>query len=166
MVYESATPVVQTGHNATIRLGINNEPQPDSALLIDPACGGQVRITSDNYVEGAPELVVEISASTVARDVDEKLHVYLQGGVREYLNWRVEERTIDWYDLQNGQFVTFRPDVKGIVKSVTFPGLWLDVPSMLRFDSGAVLRVLQQGLSSTEHSAFVRELESRRKSES
>jgi Uma2 family endonuclease len=157
MVYEAGTPGVQTGHNASLRLGIENEPQPDSVLLIEPRCGGRVRFSSDNYVEGPPEFVAEISASTLARDLD-KRQVYLNTGVSEYLIWRVEERVIDWLSARDGAYVPLDPDQHGIAKSQTFPGLWLDVPSMLRLDSAAVLRAVQKGLASAEHAAFVANL--------
>jgi hypothetical protein len=63
MVYESATPGVQMGHNASIRLDLKNEPQPDAALIIDPACGGQVRISDDGYVEGARNCLSKFPAA-------------------------------------------------------------------------------------------------------
>src|SRR5207249_4942436 len=40
--YEAHTPGVQAGDNATVRLDLDNEPQPDATLIIEPACGGQV----------------------------------------------------------------------------------------------------------------------------
>ena len=36
---------------------LDNELQPDPVLLIDPACGGQARISEDDSLEDAPELV-------------------------------------------------------------------------------------------------------------
>ena len=56
--YEASTPGVEAGDNSTIRLDLDNEPQPDALLFIDPARGGQARISADDYLEGAPELVV------------------------------------------------------------------------------------------------------------
>lgn len=152
MVYEAATPGVQTGHNASIRLGIENEPQPDSVLLIEPRCGGRVRFSPDNYVEGPPEFVVEISASTLGRDLEVKRRAYLNAGVREYMVWRVEERAIDW--------LVMRGSDQGVVKSEVFPGLWLDVGAVLRLDSAGVLRTLQKGVASAEHAEFVAKLAS------
>ena len=48
---------MQLNDNPTIRLDLDNEPQPDAALLIDPDRGGQARVSEDDYIEGAPELV-------------------------------------------------------------------------------------------------------------
>src|SRR5688572_22284415 len=57
-LYKSATPGVLVGDNSTARLDLDNEPQPDALLMIAPEFGGQARISED-YVEGAPELVAE-----------------------------------------------------------------------------------------------------------
>ena len=86
--YLAHTPGVQGGDNATVRLDLANEPQPDCLLYIDPACGGQVRISEDDYIEGAPELTAEISASSASIDLHAKLEAYRRNGVREYLIWR------------------------------------------------------------------------------
>ena len=37
--------------------------QPDALLLIEPRAGGRSRLSADDYVEGAPELIVEIAAT-------------------------------------------------------------------------------------------------------
>jgi hypothetical protein len=49
-------------------------------------------------------------------------------------------------------------DAAGIVRSETFPGLWLDVNAMLRRDGIQVSKVLQQGIVSPEHAEFVERL--------
>src|SRR5437016_4743729 len=81
--YEAATPGVEGADNSTARLDLDNEPQPDALLLIDPARGGQARISADDYVELAPEFVAEIAASSAGFDLHTKLHVYRRNGVRE-----------------------------------------------------------------------------------
>src|SRR5215472_16033211 len=83
--YEAATPGVETADNSTARLDLDNEPQPDAVLLIDPARGGQARISADDYIENAPELVAEVASSSVSIDLTTKLHVYRRNGVREYV---------------------------------------------------------------------------------
>src|SRR5436190_19787022 len=59
-VYASETPGVESTDNSTVRLDLDNEPQPDLALIKLPAKGGQAHISEDDYIEGAPELVAEI----------------------------------------------------------------------------------------------------------
>lgn len=85
LIYEAEMPGVATGDNSTTRLGTDNAPQPDAVLLIDPTRGGQARISADDYVEAAPELVVEVAASSVSIDPYTKCHMYQRNGVRAYL---------------------------------------------------------------------------------
>ena len=53
--YAAATPGVEVADNATVRLDLDNEPQPDALLRIDADRGGQSRISEDDYIEGPPE---------------------------------------------------------------------------------------------------------------
>ena len=70
--YVSETPGVKCFDNPTVRLDLDNEPQPDLVLLQLPDKGGQARISEDDYIEGAPELVVEIVTSSAAYDLHQK----------------------------------------------------------------------------------------------
>jgi Uma2 family endonuclease len=158
-VYEADTPGVQGGDNATIRLDMDNEPQPDAVLIIDPARGGQARISADDYVEEAPELVVEIAASSVSIDLNTKLRVYRRNRVREYVVWRALDQAIDWFILRQGRYDRLPLGADSVYRSEIFPGLWLDPAALTRFDLAQVLRVLQQGLASPEHAAFVGRLQ-------
>ncbi len=58
--YHAATPDTQIADNTTVRLDLNNEPQPDALLRWEP---GSSRVSEDDYIEGPPELIVEIAAS-------------------------------------------------------------------------------------------------------
>jgi Uma2 family endonuclease len=157
--YKVGTPGTEAADNTTVRLDLDNEPQPDAMMVILPECGGQATISEDDYVEGGPELAAEIAASTVSIDLHEKFRVYRRNEVREYIVWRVQEAAIDWFVLRGGQFERLQPDAAGILKSEVFPGLWLDSAAMTRFDMTTVLQVLQQGLAHTDHAAFVRKLQ-------
>jgi hypothetical protein len=161
--YEANTPGTAGGDNGTIRLDLDNEPQPDTFLRVLPSFGGQTRDTEDKYIEGAPELIAEIAGSSVNYDLHEKLNAYRRNGVREYIVWRTWDRELDWFKLQQGQFVKQSPDEQGWIKSSVFPGLWLDVKSLLAGESKQVLAVLQQGINSAEHEEFVAKLEQQRK---
>lgn len=157
-VYRALTPGVETADNTTARLDMDNEPQPDAMLFIEPARGGQVRIRHDDFVEGAPELVAEIASSSVSFDLHTKFHVYRRSGVREYVVWRVLDRAIDWFVLVGSEYQQLTPDNDGRLHSRVFPGLWLDAPALLRGDLARALAVLQQGLASPEHAQFVQRL--------
>ena len=63
--YEGSTPGVEVGDNSTVRLDLDNMPQPDCLLFVQPEHGGKVRIDDDGYIEGAPDLVAEVAASSV-----------------------------------------------------------------------------------------------------
>src|SRR5262249_35799190 len=103
-VYEAATPGVHGGDNGTARLELANEPQPDTLLLIEPECGGQARISDDDYIEGAPELVGEVSSTRASIDLNQKLRVYRRNGVREYIVWRTRDQEVDWFVRRGSDF--------------------------------------------------------------
>ncbi|MGH9844883.1 MAG: Uma2 family endonuclease [Blastocatellia bacterium] len=157
-VYKAFTLGVSGSDNASVRLDTTNEPQPDIHLRIDESHGGQARISPDDYLEGAPELVAEISASSASHDLRGKKEAYHRNGVREYIVWSVYDREINWFSLENDQYVSLDPDDDGVIRSRVFPGLWLDVAALLKDDMATVLTVLQQGLASEEHAAFVNHL--------
>jgi Uma2 family endonuclease len=156
--YESATLGAIFADNASVRLDLDNEPQPDAILLIDPDHGGQARIAHDDYVEDAPELVAEVASSTASHDLNTKLNVYRRNGVLEYIVWRVLDREIDWFFLHDGEFMTLPLDDEGLFRSGVFPGLWLDPAALVRGDTQRVLATLQRGLASAEHAGFVARL--------
>lgn len=158
VVYSASTPGVETGDNASLRMDLDSEPQPDALLRIGLEAGGQSRIDAEGYIEGAPELIVEVAATSANYDLGSKLRVYRRHGVREYIVWRVLDREIDWFVLADGEYRPLAPDAQGIRKSEAFPGLWLDEAALLAGDMAAVLAVLRQGLDSLEHAAFVARL--------
>src|SRR5215470_16138415 len=153
--YEVGTPGVEVSGNVTVRLDLDNEPQPDALLFIDPACGGQARIDADGYIEDAPELVAEVAASSASYDLHAKLRVYRRNGVREYIVWRVLEQEIDWFVLRAGQYERLSLDADGLWRSTVFAGLWLDPAALVHGDIATVLAVVQRGVASPEHAAFV-----------
>jgi Uma2 family endonuclease len=154
-LYKWASPGVRGADNAATRLDLDNEPQPDVSLFIDPAHGGQARVSSDDYLEAAPELVAEVASSSVSIDLDAKLKVYRRNGVREYLVWRVLDREIDWFSLKGRRYVRLPLEKTGLYCSKIFPGLWLDPSALVRGDMPGVVAALQRGMASPEHAEFV-----------
>jgi Uma2 family endonuclease len=146
LVYEAATPGVYLADNTTVRLDADNEPQPDALLRIEPEVGGTSRISEDDYVEGTPELVAEIAASSASYDLNDKLNAYRRNGVKEYIVWQMYENCLNWFSLQEGRYVPLQPDEAGVIRSSIFPGLWLAVNALQEGDLAQVLAVLQQGL--------------------
>ncbi len=156
--YFVATPGLDIGDNVTVRLDDENDPQPDAMLRLPAELGGQSRVDEDDYISGAPELIVEIAASSASYDLHDKKDVYRQYGAQEYVVWRVVNRAIDWFRLENGQYVKVEPDDEGIIESRVFPGLRLATKALLAGDLARVLAELQKGLDSDEHKAFVQKL--------
>jgi Uma2 family endonuclease len=157
--YWVSTPGVDLQIDATVRLDDDNEPQPDALLRIEPAMGGQSTIDKDDYITGAPELVVEIAASSAAYDLNAKLNAYRRNGVQEYIVWQQYESRLDWFSLQNGEYVPFQPDDRAIIRSQIFPGLWLSVTALLQGDRAELLSVLQAGIQTSEHQQFAARLQ-------
>jgi Uma2 family endonuclease len=159
--YRWATPGVRGADNTSIRLDLKNMPQPDVCLFIDPARGGQGRVSEDGYLEGAPELIAEVAASSVSYDLTVKFDVYRRHNVREYLVWRVLDQQIDWFELKRKRFVRLPLDESGRYQSKILPGLWLDPQALIRGDTAALQAALQRGLASPEHANFVARLNAR-----
>jgi Uma2 family endonuclease len=138
--YSARHPDLQFLVNATVRIDRDSEFQPDA--LLRARDGGTSRTTPDGYLEGPPELVVEIAASSVSRDLHSKKNVYRRAGVREYVVLRLLDGELDWFELRDGQYVRREPDAAGIIESVQFPGLRLDVPALLAGDLPRLLASL------------------------
>ena len=154
--YRRRTPGIRCSDNGSTRLDPNNMPQPDIQIFLAPECGGQARVGKDGYVEGAAEMVVEVSASTTPYDLREKLNTYQRHKVQEYVVWRVEEQQVDWFRLRDGKYERVPPDSDGIYRSACFPGLWLDAEALVRGDLDRFDKVLSRGLRSPDHAAFVK----------
>ena len=159
VIYEMDTPGVEAGDNGSVRLDLDNEPQPDGYLIVLPEHRGQARISEDDYIEGAPELVAEVASSSASYDLGKKLNAYRRNGVREYVVWRVLDRQVDWFVNRDGRFELMPPSADGILRSTVFPGLWLDPNALVRGEKTRVKAILQQGLDSAEHADFVVRLE-------
>lgn len=153
--YLAATPGLRLLDNATVILDAENEVQPDAALCI--INGGQTN-SAGSYLQGAPELVVEIAASSAAYDLHEKLRVYRRTGVREYVIFLVLEQETIWYRLNEGRYDVVTPDGSGLIHSSVFPGLYLHPGKYWADDLAGLLEALQTGLNTAEHAAFAESL--------
>jgi len=115
-------------------------------------------IDGDGHINGAPEFVAEVAASTVSQDLGPKLTAYQRNGVSEYLVWRVQDAAIDWFILREGRFDRLLPGADGVTRSEVFPGLWLDEAALLSSDLVRVHTVLRDGLANPTHAAFLAKL--------
>jgi Uma2 family endonuclease len=163
--YCAATPGVDLLDNASVRLDIDNEVQPDALLRLEPAAGGRSHISQDDYVEGPPELIVEIAGSSASIDLRDKLRVYQRNGVQEYIVWQVYDKRVDWFHLVEDEYTPLTLDESGVIRSPTFPGLHLAVSALLEGDLAKVLSQLQAGLDTTEHAEFAKRLTEKKQSQ-
>ena len=164
-VYEIRTPGVLVGGDSSVFLDGVSEPQPDVLLGIPEAAGGQTRTATRNgklYVASAPELVVEISASTARTDLHQKLAAYARNGVREYVVLLTDRDPpeVRWMTLNPaaGPTPLTADGADGLLKSRVFPGLWLDADALLAGDAEGLLTALDRGLATAEHAAFAKRL--------
>ena len=156
--YWIATSGVDLADNSTVYLDSDNDPQPDALLRIEPAQGGRSRIIDEGYVEGPPELIVEIAGTSADYDLQDKFEVYQRCGVQEYIVWQTQERRLDWFQLVNEEYVAIAPNAEGVIESQVFPGLRLAAAALLARDMARVSSELQTGLQTTTHAAFVERL--------
>lgn len=144
--YVRATSGTEFAITSTFRIDLDNEVQPDLMLRRTGPDAGS-RIDTDGYIEGAPELLVEVAASSVSYDLHQKKRIYRRCGVREYLVLRSEDAEVDWFVLRAGAYERLAPDAAGVLRSEAFPGLWLGVPALLAGDDAGMVAVLRAGLA-------------------
>jgi Uma2 family endonuclease len=157
--YAAHTPGTLVAANSTVRFDADNVPQPDALLMIEK--GGRAKIGKDGYVHGAPELIVEVAASSASLDMNDKLHAYRRAGVLEYVCWRPEEKACDWFVLEEDRFIQLQPDKSHLLRSQAFPGLVLDLRALLNENAAAVLAALNKNLGKAAHKAFAAKLAAR-----
>ncbi len=162
-VYCAASPGVIMNVNSTVRLDTDNEAQPDALLRFDS--GGRSKISGDDIVSGAPEMIAEIVSSSASYDLHDKMNVYRRIRVQEYLVWLVHEKRVDWFHYNEGRYYPLWPDADDIIQSKVFPGLNLSVKDLLEGNFAAVLDKLQKGLGAKKHEAFIKQLKEERRSE-
>ena len=128
--YEGGTPGVEVGDNSTVGLNLENMPQPDCVLFVQPEHGGQVRIGENGYIEargpsgrGRREQRVTTWAGSSAPTNETGSASTLCGGF---------DQQIDWFVLRDGHFELLLPRRRHRLCSTIFPGLWLDLSALLR----------------------------------
>lgn len=150
--YLAFTPGCDVGANCTWFM-LDDAPQPDVHLRIDKEDGSSW--VEDRYLHGAPELIVETCVSSTSYDLHQKKDLYAAAGVKEYLAVLLEVGEVRWHRLvgDNYQLLPCSPD--GIIRSVVFPGLWLNVTALLANDLRTLLATLEKGLATPEHAEFI-----------
>ncbi len=155
--FASHTPGVESLSNTSVFLEDRSELQPDAVLRISPEFGGMTR-DEGRYYAGGPELVVETSDTSLAKDLGPKLAAYERAGVLEYIVLALDPYRIIWHARRDTRLVAVPPDADGIYRSATFPGLWLTPPALLARDNRAIRETVDRGVATPEHAAFVARL--------
>ena len=153
--YMDATPGCEGGIESTWLMAPDSVPQPDASLRI--VDGGSSHVEKI-YLAGAPELAVEVSYSSAARDLGIKSDLYRRHGVREYLVILAQENDVLWREVVKGRYRKLAPDAKGVIHSNVFPGLCLDTAALWVKDWPKLRATQDAGLATPEHAAFVRRL--------
>jgi Uma2 family endonuclease len=112
--------------------------------------GSRSHVAADDVLEGAPELIVEVTTDSSSFDLQVKRRVYERQGVREYVVWRTQDGEIDWFVLRQSSYERLEPESNGILKSVMFPGLWIQAKQRREPLMRALLDTLREGLASTK----------------
>ncbi len=161
--YQENTPGVESLDNTSTALGLKSEPQPDALLRILPEYGGRTQ-TDRRFVQGVPELLVEVSDASRYTDLGPKFEDYERVGVLEYVVRAIEPDEVLWFVLRKGRLVDLPIGPDDIYRSESFPGLWLDPAALLRGDTRRLRAVLDLGCATPEHAAFVARLAAARAS--
>lgn len=112
--------VVQ-GENVAYRLNKDNVYQPDISFISRV----RLRLAGEVYVDGPPDLAVEIISSSSRRyDLVEKRINYARFGVREY--WIVDpiERSATVFELVQNEWIPLYAE-DGVLQSKVLDGFWL-----------------------------------------
>jgi Uma2 family endonuclease len=149
--------------NATVELDPDNAPQPDLFIYLPAEAGGRARENEHGYLEGPPDFVAEIAASSASLDLHGKLRSYENAGVREYVVWRVLDDAFNWFEWQAGKFVPVTADEAGIFRSRVLPGLWVDGPALLARDAPRLWATLDAGMATAEYREFAARIKAARK---
>ncbi len=156
--YQRKTTRVKGGDGTTAKLFKQSEPQPDHHLRIPAVLGGHTHVDAGGYLVGPPELIVEVSRSSRSFDLKQKKADYERAGVLEYVVVEIDPNRIHWFLRSGARFKKHAPGADGIYRSKTFPGLWLDSEALYAEDLDRLIEVLEQGLATPEHAAFVAKL--------
>ncbi len=160
-LYEAATPGVRVSINTSTALDDLGEPQPDVSLRILQEFGGQSRF-DPRYIDGAPELIVEVARTTRTGDLGPKLEDYRRSGVLEYIVLALDPDELFWFARQGDQLKRAAASDDALYRSQAFPGLWLDPKALLRRNLIKLKSALDRGLASKEHADFVARLAGKR----
>lgn len=125
----------------TVRLTAYNAPEPDITFIRK----SRLAIVNDRYIDGAPDLCVEvISKSSRKYDRGRKFVLYAEHGIREY--WIIDPlwNVVEFYENRDGEFVLMQPDEQGRVHSKVLSGFRLKPEWLVAEPLPNVLEILKE----------------------
>ena len=156
--YQWKTPGVTGADGATVMLDLQASRSRTTCFEFRRSWEDRPTSTTDGYLAGAPELIVEVARSSRSYDLNQKKADYERAGVREYVVVELDPDRIHWFIRRRKRFQVLRPGRDGIYRSEVFPGLWLDAEALFAEDLDRLMQVLDQGLATPEHAAFAAKL--------
>jgi Uma2 family endonuclease len=143
-IYRRASRGVLSDADGSLRLEAGDEVRPDVMLRYSPSRGGRSYVDEDHYVRGVPELVAEVAATSASYGLHDKLDLYRELGVPEYIVWRTEDGAIDWFALEDGAYVPIPAGEDGLTRSRVFPGLAMDLAALVEAANASIAASLEQ----------------------
>jgi Uma2 family endonuclease len=143
------------GATMTVRLTKYQGPEPDVFFIRK----SRVRIVEEKYVDGPPDLCVEvISRSSRKIDRGRKFVLYADHGVKEY--WIIDpfRDTVEFYENQEGEWVEIQPDEQGRLHSKILPGFWLRPEWLFTNPLPPVLKTIKEILGGNRLFDLINEL--------
>ena len=101
---------------------------------------------------------IHAEVHTTEVDFGPKRKLYQRAGVREYITIETFKKRIVWRVLVDGVYMLQETSPDGTLRSLVFPGLWLDVAAFWAEDGAKMLAALNACLASAEHQRFVERL--------
>jgi len=153
--YRAAVPGVRVADNASVGLDDENAVQPDVTMMLEGRHGGRATITPADYVEGSPELVAEVAASSASVDTHEKL-----AATGAMVSWNTSSgasstASSTGWPCGMANMWHYRRTPREFVEASCSPAFGLTRRRCCAATLARVLDVLRQGMASAEHAAFV-----------
>ena len=96
-------PPAQFYHEMTTILSREQQraPEPDLVIILE----GRPGVLEGRWVEGAPDIAIEVLSTERSRDLVRKRQIYAEAGILEY--WPIDPRndTVTQLELRDGQYV-------------------------------------------------------------
>jgi Uma2 family endonuclease len=110
--------------SAPFQMKLENGREPDLLFLKSE----HLDRMHTTFLDGPADLVVEIvSQESVGRDRGEKFNEYADGGVPEYWLIDPQRQRADFYQLQEGEYISLLSGKQGKYVSAQMSGFWLQV---------------------------------------